>query len=101
MDTVVHIGNKPAHTDDDTPYIPERSRLWNRLMAVFREEMPSDAALAEVSTLAEIAIDAVFDAHKIDRDHIDQRHGEVKDYADCAALYGYVMGLHRGRTKAI
>ena len=56
--------------------------------------------LTQVSTLAEVAIDRVFSAHRLTEQQCSERHGSVKDYAECAALYGYVLGYWQARQEA-
>ncbi len=52
---------------------------------------------AQVATLAEVAIEQVFCAHRVPEAQRDERHGQVRDYAACAALYGYVLGYWQAR----
>lgn len=76
-----------------------RQALWSRLLLLFREHRPTDEQLTQVSTLAEVAIDQVFSAHRLTETQRAERHGEVKDYAECAALYGYVLGYWQARQE--
>jgi hypothetical protein len=77
-----------------------RQALWARLLDLFRHHRPTDDQLIQVSTLAEVAIDQVFSAYKLSEAQQIERHGEVKDFAECAALYGYVLGFHQARQMA-
>jgi hypothetical protein len=78
-----------------------RQALWARLLDLFRTHRPTDEQLAQVSTLAEVAIDQVFSAHRLTDAQRAERHGGVKDYAECAALYGYVLGYWQGRQERL
>lgn len=80
--------------------LSKRRTLWDELLAIFRLRRPVDAELTEVSTLAEVAIDQVFAAHQLSAEQQEKRHGDVKDYAECAALYGYVLGYARAKREA-
>lgn len=88
-----------ATADVAESYI-RRQAVWSALRNLFREERPTDQQLGQVSTLAEVAIDQVFAAYKLTEEQQIERHGTVKDYAECASLYGYVMGYHQGLTAA-
>ena len=75
-----------------------RQALWACLVRLFREHRPDRAQLAQVAMLAEVAIDQVFSAHRLPQAQRDERHGQVRDYAACAALYGYVLGYWQARV---
>lgn len=75
-----------------------RQDLWEALREVFRRETPNEATLARVSTLSEVAIDRVFSAYSLNADTCEQLHGQVKDYAECGTLYGYVLGYNDARA---
>lgn len=77
----------------------KRRNLWDELLSIFRHRRPVEDELTEVSTIAEVAIDQVFSAHKLSEQQQIERHGDVKDYAECAALYGYVLGYQRAREE--
>lgn len=86
-------------TADHADAFVRRQALWSRLLALFREHRPTAEQLQQVSTLAEVAIDQVFSAHHLTEAQREQRHGDVKDYAECAALYGYVLGYWQARQE--
>lgn len=77
----------------------ERARLWETLLATFRHRRPDAAEMAELATLAEVAIDQVFAAHHTSDSDQARQHGQVKDFADCAALYGYALGYRRALER--
>ena len=76
-----------------------RQALWARLTNLFRQHRPTEDQLTQVSTLAEVAIDQVFSAYKLSEAQQLERHGGVKDFAECAALYGYVLGYWQARQE--
>ena len=87
-------------TADRADAFVRRQALWSRLHDLFRRHRPTEEQLGQVSTLAEVAIDQVFSAYRLTEEQQNERHGGVKDYAECAALYGYVLGLHQGLALA-
>ncbi|HEY8600353.1 MAG TPA: hypothetical protein VIL85_18095 [Thermomicrobiales bacterium] len=87
-------------TADRADAFVRRQALWARLLDLFRHHRPTDDQLTQVSTLAEVAIDQVFSAYNLTEEQCDERHGMVKDYAECAALYGYVLGYWQARQEA-
>lgn len=88
-------------TADRADAFVRRQALWARLLDLFRDHRPTDEQLRQVSTLAEVAIDQVFSAHKLSEEQCQERHSEVKDYAECAALYGYVLGYWQARQELL
>lgn len=76
-----------------------RQALWARLLDLFREHRPTDEQLGYVSTVAEVAIDQVFGAHRLSEAQQAERHTGIRDYAECAALYGYVLGYWQARQE--
>ncbi len=84
-------------TSDRADGFVRRQSLWSCLVRLFREHRPDRAQLAQVATLAEVAIEQVFSAHRLPEAQRDERHGQVQDYAACAALYGYVLGYWQAR----
>ena len=86
-------------TADHADAFVRRQALWARLLTLFREHRPTAEQLGQVSTLAEVAIDQVFSAHRLTKAQGEERHGAVKDYAECAALYGYVLGYWQARQE--
>lgn len=86
-------------TADRADAFVRRQALWARLLDLFRHHRPTDEQLTQVSTLAEVAIDQVFSAYNLSEAQCDERHGQVKDYAECAALYGYVLGYWQARQE--
>lgn len=76
-----------------------RQALWARLLDLFRHHRPTEEQLNQVSTLAEVAIDQVFAAYRLTEAQQLERHGGVKDFAECAALYGYVLGYWQARQE--
>ncbi len=86
-----------SDTSDQADSFVRRQSLWACLQHLFREQRPTPAQLAQVATLAEVAIEQVFSAHRLPEAQRDERHGQVRDYAACAALYGYVLGYGRAR----
>jgi len=106
------VNNHPAAsdlTDDERArlqgvrdrYEPARRRqaLWQELLGIFRHERPDDAALARVSTLAEVALDQVFAVRGLSDDEQATVCGMVRDYAECGTLYGYVLGMADARRQ--
>lgn len=77
----------------------KRGSLWDQLLSIFRHRRPSEDELTEVSTLAAVAIDQVFSANQLSEAEQLEQFGAVKDYAECAALYGYVLGYHRAKQE--
>lgn len=67
-------------------------RLWEELKAVFKRHKVEAPTLERVSILSEVAISVVFSATGLDDSQQHERHTFAKDYAECAALYGYVLG---------
>ena len=86
-----------TRTADRADAFVRRQALYTRLHDLFRRHRPTDEQLGQVSTLAEVAIDQVFSAHRLSAEQQVERHGGVKDYAECAALYGYVLGYWQAR----
>lgn len=86
-------------TADRADAFVRRQALWTRLLGIFREHRPTNEQLEQVSTVAEVAIDQVFSAHRLTEAQREERHGGVKDYAECAALYGYVLGYWQARAE--
>jgi hypothetical protein len=86
-------------TADRADAFVRRQALWTRLLDLFRHHRPTEDQLGQVSTLAEVAIDQVFSAYNLTEEQIRERHGMVKDYAECAALYGYVLGYWQARQE--
>ncbi len=86
-------------TADRADAFVRRQALWSRLLDLFRHHRPTEGQLGQVSTLAEVAIDQVFSAYNLTEEQIRERHGMVKDYAECAALYGYVLGYWQARQE--
>lgn len=76
-----------------------RQALWSRLVDLFRHHRPDEAQLSQVSLLAEVSIDQVFSAYHLTEAQQLERHGAVKDFAECAALYGWVLGYHQARQE--
>ncbi|GAC1408007.1 MAG: hypothetical protein NVSMB65_21950 [Chloroflexota bacterium] len=88
-----------GQTADRVDAFVRRQALWARLLTLFRQQRPTEEQLDHVSTVAEVAIDQVFAAHHLTPAQRDERHGDIKDYADCAALYGYVLGYWQARQE--
>ena len=89
-----------SRTADRADAFVRRQALWARLLDLFRHHRPTDDQLTQVSTLAEVAIDQVFSAYHLSPEECTERHTMVKDYAECAALYGYVLGYWQARQEA-
>jgi hypothetical protein len=81
-------------TADRADAFVKRQALWSRLIDLFRHNRPTDEQLGRVSTIAEVAIDQVFSAYHLTEEECRERHGLVKDYAECSGLYGYVLGYN-------
>jgi hypothetical protein len=79
----------------------QRQACWDELIGLFRTARPDDTALGKVSLIAEVAIDQVFSAHRLDGEAAQREHGKVKDYAECSALYGYVLGMADARRQVL
>ena len=86
-------------TADRADAFVRRQALWARLLDLFRHHRPTEEQLGLVSTVAEVAIDQVFSAYNLTEEQCRERHGVVKDYAECAALYGYVLGYWQARQE--
>lgn len=89
----------PEGTSDRASAFLRRQALWGRLLSLFRHHRPTEDQLVQVSALAEVAIDQVFAAYKLSEAQMVQRHGDVKDFAECAALYGYQLGYWQARQE--
>ena len=87
-------------TADRADAYVRRQALWTRLHDLFRRDRPTEEQLGQVTTVAEVAIDQVFGAYRLTEEQQAERHGVVKAYAECAALYGYVLGYHQGLAAA-
>lgn len=74
-----------------------RESIWAHLCNLFRHRRPDDDELAQISTIAEVAIDRVFEAYQLTPAQQLQRHGAVKDFAEASALYGYQIGYWMGQ----
>ena len=88
------------NTADRADTFLARQALHQRLINSFKDRTPDDRELAVVSHLAELAIDRVFAAYHLDASTAAERHALVKDYAECATLYGYVLGFAAGRAAS-
>jgi hypothetical protein len=103
--TLPHPRGDSMHHDSSTntaeraDAFVRRQALWTRLLELFRHHRPTEDQLTQVSTLAEVAIDQVFSAYKLSEAQQLERHGNVKDFAECAALYGYVLGYWQARQE--
>ena len=86
-------------TADRADAFLRRQALWSRLLDLFREHRPTEEQLAQVSTVAEVALDRVFTDQRLTEAQREERHESVKDYAACAALYGYVLGYWQARQE--
>jgi hypothetical protein len=98
-DTAVADQEYAPRTADRADAFVRRQALWSRLLDLFRRHRPTDEQLRQVSTLAEVAIDQVFSAYRLTEEQQVERHGTVKDYAECAALYGFVLGYWQARQE--
>ncbi len=76
-----------------------RQALWACLRRLFAAARPTPEELAQVATLAEVAIEQVFRAHRVPAAQRDERHDAVRDYAACAALDGDVLGYRQARGE--
>jgi hypothetical protein len=90
---------RPDHTADRADAFVRRQSLWSTLIDHFRHHRPDEQQLTQVSTVAEVAIDQVFSAYNLTDEQCRTRHGQVKDYAECAALYGYVLGYWQAQGE--
>lgn len=79
----------------------KRQGVWQRLTDIFRRKRPDEAALTQVSLIATVAIDQVFDALHVDAAEQATLFPVVKDYAECAGLYGWVMGREAGFQEGV
>ena len=70
-----------------------RADLLNELLTLFRFSPPTDDQLQEVTDVATIALHQVEHAHGAHPP--TDTWMTAKDNAECAALYGYVMGYNR------
>lgn len=89
-----------GHTAAAAQGFIQRQALWKHLLNIFHHNRPTEDDLSRVGTLAEVAIDQVFSAYRLTANEQQERHSAIKDYAECAALYGYVLGLHEGAQRA-
>lgn len=78
-----------------------RRELWDRLLALFRHSRPDMDELALVTLVASLAGGQVFEARKTPPAEQDAIEEWAKDFAECAALYGYVLGVEVGRLRAV
>ena len=88
-----------GHTANAADAFIRRQSMWNRLIGLFKSERPSEEQMGRVSTIAEVAIDQVWTAYNLPQERCVELHPLVKDYADAAALYGYVLGLAEARQE--
>lgn len=72
----------------------ERQACWQTIIGLFKTRQPDEAQLARVSVVSEVAIDVVFGARGLSEQQCQEHHGLVKDYAECSALYSYVIGYN-------
>ena len=94
-----HDSPRSASTAERADAFVRRQALWARLLELFRHHRPTEDQLSQVSTLAEVAIDQVFSAYQLSEAQQLERHRGVKDFAECAALYGYVLGYWQARQE--
>ena len=92
-------GRADGLTAEHADAFVRRQALLARLLDLFRQHRPTSEQLELVSTLAEVAIDQVFAARQLTAAQREERHAGVKDYAECAALYGYVLGYWQARQE--
>lgn len=83
-------------TSDRADAFVRRQSLWTRICDIFRHERPNDAELGRVSIVAECAIDMVFSSRNLTNEQCEQQYTAAKDFAECSALYGYVLGRAEG-----
>ena len=88
-----------SSTSERADAFVRRQALWSRLLDLFRHHRPTEEQLSQVSLLAEVSIDQVFSAYHLTEAQQLERHGGVKDFAECAALYGYVLGYWQARQE--
>lgn len=86
-------------TADTADAFLRRQAVHKQLLHSFRIDRPDDSALNRVSTVAEVAIDTVFAALGLSEEQQVILHQSVKDYAECASLYGYQLGLLTARAE--
>lgn len=77
----------------------DRQKAWDALKGFFASEQIDDANLRRVTIIAQVAIDQVFAAYKLDPEQQSIRHGEVFDYAEVSSLYGFVLGMQVARAQ--
>lgn len=86
-------------TADRVDTFVRRQAIWSRLLGLFRHHRPDEAQLTQVSIVADVAMDQVFQAYKLSEAQQLELHGTVRDYAVCGALYGYVLGYWQARQE--
>lgn len=91
-------GSQTAETVDN--YL-RRRMVWDLLLHEFRVNRPDDKTLGLVGTLASLALENVAGAQGRDLDSEPApAFQRDKDHAECAALYGYVMGFSQAMKLA-
>lgn len=78
-----------------TPEHLHRRRLADEIRAIFRRARPTDDEMIEITRLAEVVIDRVYNDKRVTQDEGERLYSDVKDYAECAALYGFALGFAR------
>lgn len=77
------------------PEVQQRRRLSDEIRAIFRRAQPTDDEMTEIARLAEIVVDRVYADKRVTQEEGDRIYSDVKDYAECASLYGFALGYAR------
>lgn len=69
--------------------------MMGELRTILTSNPPGVGEVAVVETLTHIAIDRVFRDRRVADDKQDEMHHMVRDYVECAALFGFLLGRNR------
>lgn len=71
----------------------------SELRRMFADYVPTDAELAKVGHAADFAFDQVVARTGVAQDAQDAEYHSAKNYLECAALYGYLLGIARSQSR--
>lgn len=86
-------------TADHAEAYVQRQGIWTQLKSLFQRDRPTEAQLTQVSMVSEIAIEQVFGALRLTEVQREALYPTAKDYAECAALYGWQLGREQARRE--
>ena len=73
--------------------------LWKAIMELFRQGKPSEAQVREVQGVASLALAVTANPNAFGFPHgaADTQREDMRNVAECSALYGYWLGFHQGQ----